>query len=417
MNFAAIPRDRMDELLRAMPKAELHIHIEGSLEPDLIFALARRNGIALGYASVDALRAAYAFTDLQSFLDIYYAGASVLRTEADFFDMATAYLTRARRRSRRSCRDLLRSADAHRSRGAVRDRDRRPRARLCRGQGRARHRRVARHVLPAAPHRRRGVRDAGAGAAVPGPDHRRRPRQRRAGQPAREVRAGVRPLRCAGMASRGACGRGGPARLHQRRARRPPCGTHRPRRALPRGSGTGAAPGARAGAAYRVPAVQREAMRVSRPCASSDCGRCSTAGLHATVNSDDPAYFGGYINQNFVQTFAALPLDFDDAYTLARNSFTASFAEAGAKQRWIDQLDATFKHSPRNSSQSRASGCCLMIIASALKARPTRSGRAGARSAARRQTCGRSRLGQPPPIGVVKFRSSSRVRSPGPTGC
>ena len=78
MNFAAIPRDRLGELLRAMPKAELHIHIEGSLEPELIFALARRNGIALRYPSVDALRAAYAFTDLQSFLDIYYAGASVL---------------------------------------------------------------------------------------------------------------------------------------------------------------------------------------------------------------------------------------------------------------------------------------------------------------------------------------------------
>ncbi|MCT6716594.1 hypothetical protein N4280_14075, partial [Staphylococcus aureus] len=68
---------RLPLLLRAMPKAELHIHIEGSLEPELIFALARRNGVDLPYADVEALRAAYAFTDLQSFLDIYYAGASV----------------------------------------------------------------------------------------------------------------------------------------------------------------------------------------------------------------------------------------------------------------------------------------------------------------------------------------------------
>jgi adenosine deaminase len=82
-------------LLRAMPKAELHIHIEGSLEPELIFALARRNGLTLPYASVEALRAAYAFTDLQSFLDIYYAGASVLITEDDFHDMAWAYFQRA----------------------------------------------------------------------------------------------------------------------------------------------------------------------------------------------------------------------------------------------------------------------------------------------------------------------------------
>ncbi|MDO8371838.1 MAG: adenosine deaminase, partial [Polaromonas sp.] len=87
--------DRLPDLLRAMPKAELHIHIEGSLEPELIFALARRNGIQLPYASVDDLRRAYAFTNLQSFLDIYYAGASVLITEQDFYDMTRAYLERA----------------------------------------------------------------------------------------------------------------------------------------------------------------------------------------------------------------------------------------------------------------------------------------------------------------------------------
>ena len=90
-----VPRDRLPALLRAMPKAELHIHIEGSLEPELIFALAKRNGVTLPYASVEALRAAYAFTDLQSFLDIYYAGASVLLKEEDFFDMAMAYFRRA----------------------------------------------------------------------------------------------------------------------------------------------------------------------------------------------------------------------------------------------------------------------------------------------------------------------------------
>jgi adenosine deaminase len=77
------------------PKAELHIHIEGSLEPELIFALAKRNNVKLPYDSIDALRAAYAFSDLQSFLDIYYAGASVLLTEQDFYDMTMAYVERA----------------------------------------------------------------------------------------------------------------------------------------------------------------------------------------------------------------------------------------------------------------------------------------------------------------------------------
>src|SRR4051812_15193836 len=83
-------------LLQQMPKAELHIHIEGSLEPELIFALAERNGVKLDHASVEDLRRAYAFTDLQSFLDIYYAGASVLLKEQDFYDMTWAYLQRAR---------------------------------------------------------------------------------------------------------------------------------------------------------------------------------------------------------------------------------------------------------------------------------------------------------------------------------
>src|SRR5215217_7247336 len=95
IDFDAIPQSRLPELLRAMPKAELHIHIEGSLEPELIFELAERNGVALTYPSVDALRAAYAFSDLQSFLDIYYAGASVLLKEQDFYDMAMAYFRRA----------------------------------------------------------------------------------------------------------------------------------------------------------------------------------------------------------------------------------------------------------------------------------------------------------------------------------
>ena len=83
-------------LIQRLPKCELHIHIEGSLEPELMFTLARRNGIRLPYESVDALRQAYRFRNLQDFLDIYYQGMSVLITEQDFYDLALAYLQRAR---------------------------------------------------------------------------------------------------------------------------------------------------------------------------------------------------------------------------------------------------------------------------------------------------------------------------------
>jgi adenine deaminase len=85
-----------DTLIRRLPKCELHIHIEGSLEPELMFALARRNGTRLPYASVEALRQAYQFRNLQDFLDLYYQGMSVLITEQDFYDLAWAYLERAR---------------------------------------------------------------------------------------------------------------------------------------------------------------------------------------------------------------------------------------------------------------------------------------------------------------------------------
>jgi adenosine deaminase len=82
----------IDTLITRLPKCEMHIHIEGSLEPELMFALARRNDISLPYASVEALRQAYQFSNLQDFLDIYYQGMSVLITEQDFYDLTWSYL-------------------------------------------------------------------------------------------------------------------------------------------------------------------------------------------------------------------------------------------------------------------------------------------------------------------------------------
>ena len=234
IDFDAIPRAQLPALLRTMPKAELHIHIEGSLEPELIFALAQRNGVSLPYANVEALRAAYAFTDLQSFLDLYYAGAAVLLKEQDFFDMAWAYFERAAADNVVHA-EIFFDPQTHTDRGV-------PIEAVIVGLAtclppracRVRHQRQADPVLPAPPERGRGLRHAGAGAALPPPLHRRRAGQRRARQPAREVRARVRPVPRARPARRGACRRGGPAGLHRERARRAAGRAHRPRRALRR---------------------------------------------------------------------------------------------------------------------------------------------------------------------------------------
>ena len=89
------PSADLQAFVRGLPKAELHIHIEGSLEPEMVFALARKHGVRLAHSSVEALRSAYDFRDLQSFLDLYYAGAAVLRDAEDFAELAWAYLRKA----------------------------------------------------------------------------------------------------------------------------------------------------------------------------------------------------------------------------------------------------------------------------------------------------------------------------------
>src|SRR5260370_5796392 len=97
----------LSRFIAGLPKAELHVHIEGSLEPEMMLALARRNGVALPYAGVEAVRAAYRFANLQDFLDLYYRGMSVLRQEEDFYDLAVAYPRRAARRKVRPAESVL----------------------------------------------------------------------------------------------------------------------------------------------------------------------------------------------------------------------------------------------------------------------------------------------------------------------
>ena len=341
-DFSGIPRDRLPDLLRAMPKAELHIHIEGSLEPELIFALAARNGVALPYANVEALRAAYAFSDLQSFLDIYYAGAGVLLKEEDFFDMGLAYFRRAAA-DHVVHAELFFDPQTHTERGVgfatVID----GLTRACQTAQRElgvsgllimcflRHlsEEAAFQTLEQAlPHRDKFI---GVGLDSSERGH---PPEKFARVFARCRELGLRLVAHAGE-------EGPPAYIwsaldvlkveridHGVRCIEDPALVQRL-------------------AATRVPLtvcpLSNVKLCVYDSMAQHQLGTLLDAGLCATVNSDDPAYFGGYVNQNFVETFAALPhLTAQHAHTLAANSFEASFVDAGQKQRWREALDAVF---------------------------------------------------------------------------
>ena len=340
--FPAIPRERLPHLLRAMPKAELHIHIEGSLEPELIFALAARNGVKLPYANVEALRAAYSFTDLQSFLDIYYAGASVLLTEADFFDMGMAYFRRAAADNVVHA-ELFFDPQTHTERGV-------PIGTVIDGLSRAvataqRELGVSgllilcflRHLSEAAafatleaalPHRSRFI---GVGLDSSERGH---PPEKFARVFARCRELGLRCVAHAGE-------EGPPAYIwsalddlqveridHGVRCLEDPALVARL-------------------AAERMPLtvcpLSNLKLCVVPTLTDHNLAALLAAGLCVSVNSDDPAYFGGYVNQNFLAVFEALPqLTARDAHTLARNSFEASFAPAADKRRWGEALDLVF---------------------------------------------------------------------------
>jgi adenine deaminase len=342
IDFTRIPQERLPALLRTMPKAELHIHIEGSLEPEMIFALARRNGVTLNYPSIEALRAAYAFSDLQSFLDIYYAGASVLLTEQDFFDLGFAYLEKAAAENVR-CAELFFDPQTHTARGV-------PMKHVILGLSHACHRAHAEWGLQAKlilcflRHLSEDDAMATLEAALPwreqfigvGLDSSER------GHPPEKFSRVFAHARALGLHLVAHAGEEGPPAyiesaldvLHVERidhgvrcVESPALVQRLARERMP----------------LTVCPLSNVKLCVFESMAEHNLPALLQAGLCATVNSDDPAYFGGYLNQNFIDTFAALPtLGAREAYTLARNSFEASFARAEDKARWIGELDAHF---------------------------------------------------------------------------
>jgi adenosine deaminase len=349
IDFDRIPRERLPALLRTMPKAELHIHVEGSLEPELMFKLAARHGVALPYANVEALRAAYDFADLQSFLDLYYAGAAVLRSEADFFDLALAYLERAAADNVVHA-EIFFDPQTHTERGVPIEAAILGLAHACR-RAHAEWGLSATLILCFLRHLSEDAALATLQAALPWREHFIGVGldSSECGHPPEKFARVFERARALGLHVVAHAGEEGPpayieSALDVLEVER-----------IDHGVRTLESPALAARLARdRVPLtvcpLSNVKLRVFPTLAEHNLPALLAAGLVATINSDDPAYFGGYLNDNFVQTFAALPgLGAREGYTLARNSFEASFASAADKARWIAALDAHFEHASRET--------------------------------------------------------------------
>ncbi len=344
MNTDALERIspiRLPDLLRRMPKAELHIHIEGSLEPELIFALAARNGVVLPYASVDALRQAYAFTNLQSFLDIYYAGASVMLTEQDFFDMAWAYLERATADNVVHA-EIFFDPQTHTARGVSMETVINGLHRACAKAPGAlginatlimcflRH--LSEEEAFQTLEQAMPLRDKFIGVGLDSSE---------LGHPPEKFARVFARCRELGLHLVAHAGEEGPpayiwTALDLLKVERIDHGIQSVKDAALMGRL------ARDRIPLTVCPLSNLKLRVFPTLADHNLGQLFDAGLVATINSDDPAYFGGYMNENFVQTFAAIGLTAQHAYTLANNSFTASFIDDVQRRAYIDRLDACF---------------------------------------------------------------------------
>lgn len=327
------------DFIAGLPKAELHLHIEGSLEPDLMFALAQRNDVAIPYASVEEVRAAYSFSRLQDFLDIYYAGAAVLQTEQDFRDLAVAYFDRAAADGVVHA-EIMFDPQTHTDRGIAF-------ATVIEGllagmaDANARHGMTSKLILSFLRHLDEDAAFATLAAAEPwldridavGLD------SSELGHPPEKFARVFAAARAKGLRLVAHAGEEGPPdyvhqaldlleidRLdHGNRSLEDPVLTARL---------------ARTGMTLTVCPLSNLKLCVVDDMANHPIDRMLKAGLRATINSDDPAYFGGYIADNYRAAASARGLDRDDLALLARNSFLGSFLPDDAVAAHLARLDA-----------------------------------------------------------------------------
>jgi adenosine deaminase len=328
-----------EDFIRRLPKAELHLHIEGSFEPELMFGIARRNDVTLAYATIEELKAAYDFADLQEFLDLYYSGMSVLLTERDFYDLTAAYLKRAVADGVVHT-EIFFDPQGHTERGVAFDT-------VLDGIWRALRDAEAEHgitsrlimcflrhlpeedafpVLEAAMDHRDRIVGVGLDSSE-------------LGHPPQKYERVFAAAREAGFKLVAHAGEEGPPEYvrdtldllkvdrvdHGNAAMQDPdlvarlAGEKTPLTVCPLSN-------------YRLQGVTDMSRHPLK--AMLD------AGVVATVNSDDPAYFGGYVLDNYTAVRDALNLSRDEIVTLAKNSITASFLDGHAKAKWLGEIDA-----------------------------------------------------------------------------
>jgi adenine deaminase len=324
-------------LIRRLPKVELHLHIEGTLEPEMMFALADKHGAALPYASVEAVRAAYAFHDLQSFLDLYYAGCAVLRDRRDFYALAMAYFTRAHADNVVHA-ELFFDPQTHTARGVAMEavvgglRDAMEDA----------HRRygiTSELILCFLRHLSEADAFATLDAALPfrkdiagvGLDSGER------GNPPSKFERVFAKARSLGLRAVAHAGEEGPAAYirealdllkveridHGVRCDEDPALVDRL---------------VRAHVPLTVCPLSNLKLCVVKDLRDHNLGKLLQRGVAITINSDDPAYFGGYIGENYRRTAEALDLTAGELATLAENAVRASWLAAPAKAALLGRI-------------------------------------------------------------------------------
>ena len=328
----------LERFIERMPKAELHIHIEGSLEPEQMFEFAGRNGLRLPFKSVDEVREAYQFTDLQSFLQLYYQGVRVLVHERDFYDLTWAYFSKAHSQNLRHV-EMFFDPQAHTGRGIAFETvisgihhamlDAKQRVGISSKLVMCFLRDLSEQAAMATLRQALPFKDRIFAVGLDSSE---------VGHPPDKFSRVFDEARKQGFLTVAHAGEEGPPEyiwqaLDRLKVSRIDHGV----RCIEDLDLTARL--AAAGIPLTVCPLSNVKLRVFESIEKHNLKQLLDRGLCVTINSDDPAYFGGYLTENYLAVQKALSLDRNDIYCLARNSFQATFLRPDEKQFFLDELD------------------------------------------------------------------------------